>query len=88
MGLYVCVVSYLRAARYLAVRRPDMGTRAQLGVYALSPLVSVLYLVLLTPLRYFAATGLRTSHRRTRATVEPVEIDADGTPLAVGLKAR
>jgi hyaluronan synthase len=89
IAVYVGVVSYLRAARYVAFRRADMATGAQLAVYALSPLVSLLYLVFLTPLRYYAMTRLRTSHWRTRAQVEPIRVEPalDARPTAP-VKAR
>lgn len=81
-GLYVGLASYVRAARYVAFLRDDMTTAQQMSVFALSPLVTVLNLLVLAPLRYLALTRLRSSTWGTREEVEAVHLVA---PTAAAL---
>ena len=63
-------ITYVTGARSLTVRRSDMPRRAQLGAYALMPIISLWTTVVLRVLRlYSTATVLKTGWG-TRAQVE------------------
>jgi hyaluronan synthase len=68
--VYLVTYWYLRGLRYLAFRRADMALRDQLLAFALGPLVTLLYAVVLTPTSYYAITKLRSGRWLTRVVVE------------------
>lgn len=69
--LYVAALSYVRAARYLSIKRPDQPLWEQLITYLLAPLSTVLNLVVCTGLQYW---GLATFYKTGWGTREVVEI--------------
>ena len=73
--LFVALVSYVRSARYLAFRRADMTAAQQIQVFALSPLVSVLYTFVLVPVRYYALIRLRSQEWGTRSQAEIIQLE-------------
>jgi hyaluronan synthase len=68
--VYLVTYWYFRGLRYLAFRRADMTTREQLLAFAVGPLVSLLYALVLTPTSYYALSRLRSGSWLTRAVVQ------------------
>jgi hyaluronan synthase len=68
--VYIVAYWYLRGLRYLAFRRADMPLQDQLLAFALGPLVSLLYRLVLTPTSYYALFKLRSGRWLTREAVE------------------
>lgn len=68
---YLIILSYVRNARYLSIKRPDITLMQQIGMYLLSPLSSVLYFFLCTCLQY---VGLATVNNMGWATRKKVEV--------------
>lgn len=72
---YVGVLAYVRSIRYLSFSRPDMRMTDKLASVALAPLISLLYVLVLNPLRYWSITKVTDSRWFTR---EHVEVSLDG----------
>jgi len=67
---YMGALAYVRAIRYIAFSRADMRLRDKLCSVALAPLISVLYIFVLNPLRYWAVTKVTDARWGTRRNVE------------------
>ncbi len=67
---YMTVISYIRSIRYLGVERHDMSMGNKIASMAISPLISVLYTFVLTPVRYYSMLKVRENKWGTRQTVE------------------
>ena len=65
---YAVVLAYARNVRYFG--RPGESTAAEIGIFALAPLYTLLHVVLLSPLRVWALLTLRRGTWGTRASVE------------------
>lgn len=68
---YMAILSYMRAVRFLLIKRPDQSTASQWLTYALAPLASLLMLYLATCLQY---VGLVTMLRTGWSTRKEVEV--------------
>lgn len=69
--IYIALLSYLRSARTLVIRRPDVsGLRQFLEFLVLAPLSSLLMIYLGPLLQYWALVTLRSSAWGTRKQVE------------------
>ena len=67
---YLAVLSYIRCIRYVSFPRADMRWTDRVASALLAPLIGLLYLVVLTPLRYYAVFRITDSTWRTRGRVE------------------
>ncbi len=75
---YMAVISYVRSIRYLTVPRPDMSMKDRLLSVAISPLISILYTFILTPVRYYSVLRSKENKWGTRQQVEvSAEPDSD-----------
>lgn len=70
---YLAILSYMRAVRFLLVKRPDQSTASQWLTYALAPLASLFMLYLATALQY---VGLATMLKTGWSTRQEVEVTA------------
>lgn len=70
---YMAILSYMRAVRFLLIKRPDQSTASQWFTYALAPLASLLMLYLATVLQY---AGLATMLKTNWSTRKEVEVTA------------
>lgn len=68
--LYIFLLSYVRPIRYLSVKREDLSFRQQLGIYALSPLSTLLQMYLSNALQYVGLFTMTKSGWGTRGKVE------------------
>lgn len=67
---YLLLLSYVRNARYLSIKRPDMTLPQQLYMYLLSPLSSILYFFICTCLQYVGLATIKDTSWSTRKKVE------------------
>lgn len=70
---YMAILSYMRAVRYLIVKRPDQSTASQWLTYLMAPLASLFMLYLATMLQY---AGLATMLKTGWSTRKEVEVTA------------
>lgn len=70
---YMAILSYMRAVRFLLVKRPDQSTASQWGTYLMAPFASLLMLYLATALQY---VGLATMLKTGWSTRKEVEVTA------------
>lgn len=64
--VYFTGLSYIRNARYLSIKRPDQSFPDQLFTYLLSPLSSILHVLLGTVLQYAGLATVKTTKWGTR----------------------
>jgi hyaluronan synthase len=70
---YMAILSYMRAVRFLLVKRPDQSTASQWLTYLMAPFASLLMLYLATALQY---VGLATMLKTGWSTRQEVEVTA------------
>jgi hyaluronan synthase len=69
-AIYMAAISYFRSIRFLFLDRKDMTTRDKAISVAISPLISLLYTFVLTPVRYYSVLKSRDAKWGTRQQIE------------------
>lgn len=82
---YLLILSCARSIRYLGSIRRNQTTKERWANLALSPLVAVLYTLVLSPVLFISFLGVQERRWWTRREVEVTLVDTD-LPSAVGLE--